>query len=357
MTARPRGAAAAAALLLCLLPADAAPQVRASELGTVKQVIDGTTLTIEYSRPVARGRTGLFGEVVHWGEVWTPGANWATTLEIDKPIHVNGQALDAGKYSIWMVLREAAPWTVLFHPEHRRFHTQRPDTTGAALRLAVSPETAPHLETLTWSFPVVGASGATLAMQWGTTMVPLRVLVEPSVKAATVAADQRARYIGSYALSWTPPPAHGGEPPEHAEEAADTAEPSRHGGHAAAPDSAAPGHATAQPQRAAADDGGHRPPAGAGERQAPPQTLVVYEEGDRLYGRMEPPFPGEFDPYVALFPTGQHRFMPGFLMQGELVEADPEMAVVFIVEDGRAVGLEFQGLEARVMARGERKEP
>jgi len=42
-------------------------QIRASELGTVSQTIDGTVISVEYSRPRARGRASLFGtKAVRW---------------------------------------------------------------------------------------------------------------------------------------------------------------------------------------------------------------------------------------------------------------------------------------------------
>ena len=96
---------------LAIVPALVQAQM-ASEKGTVSQTIDGTTITIEYSRPVARGRTP-FPDVVHWGRVWTPGANWATTIDVDRPVLVNGDSLPKGKYSIWMIPAQGA-WTVMF---------------------------------------------------------------------------------------------------------------------------------------------------------------------------------------------------------------------------------------------------
>ena len=72
----------------CALPA----QIRASELGTMTQTIDGTKITVEYSRPRSRGRDPLFGtKAVRWGETWTPGANWATTLELNKNVKIDGK--------------------------------------------------------------------------------------------------------------------------------------------------------------------------------------------------------------------------------------------------------------------------
>jgi hypothetical protein len=47
-------------LALLVLPLPLAAQVRASELGSITQMIDGTKLTIEYSRPRLRGRVTLF---------------------------------------------------------------------------------------------------------------------------------------------------------------------------------------------------------------------------------------------------------------------------------------------------------
>src|SRR5512138_2714895 len=100
-----------------LVAALAHAQGMASEKGAVSQTIDGTTITIEYYRPVAHGRTP-FPDVVHWGRFWTPGANWATTLDVDRPIHLNGNAIPKGKYSVWMI-PGADEWTVVLNRDAR----------------------------------------------------------------------------------------------------------------------------------------------------------------------------------------------------------------------------------------------
>jgi len=61
--------AALAALLL--FASGALAQPRGSERGTMTQIVNGTTITLDFGRPVARGRENLFGGVVHWGETWT----------------------------------------------------------------------------------------------------------------------------------------------------------------------------------------------------------------------------------------------------------------------------------------------
>src|SRR5689334_1065739 len=69
-----------------------------SQHGSVSQQVGNTTITIDYNRPVARGRT-LFGSLVPYGRVWCPGADYCTTIEISSDVKINGQKLSAGKYS------------------------------------------------------------------------------------------------------------------------------------------------------------------------------------------------------------------------------------------------------------------
>lgn len=156
--------------LAALAASPAAAQIRASELGSMSQVIDGTTLTVTYSRPRARERSPIFGSMLaHWGEVWTPGANWATTLETTRDITINQRAVPKGKYSVWMVLKEQGDWTLVLDPDFKRFHTEPPDSTPKQVRLPIHVDQAPFMDVLTWSMPELSISGGTLAMQWGTT--------------------------------------------------------------------------------------------------------------------------------------------------------------------------------------------
>jgi hypothetical protein len=175
---RIRSAVTAAAL--CVTPVIACAQTRASQHATVTQRVGETTISVEYDRPVARGRT-LFGDggVIHWGDKWTPGANWATTIEVDADVRIDGQPLPKGKYSIWLVPAAApAPWTMIFSKSARRFHTRPPGSEDDQLRVAVKPEQGMHMETLAWYFPLVAPDATTLRLHWGTTFVPIEIGVE-----------------------------------------------------------------------------------------------------------------------------------------------------------------------------------
>src|SRR5881227_4252207 len=101
------------AVLLALSVVSQQSPVKPSQRGTVTQEVAGTTIAIEYDRPVARGRD-LFGALVPYGRVWCPGANECTTLTVSTDITVEGKKLPAGTYTVW-AKPGAASWSIIFN--------------------------------------------------------------------------------------------------------------------------------------------------------------------------------------------------------------------------------------------------
>ncbi len=192
------------ALCTSLLPALASAQIRASERAAVSQTIDGTKIDIDYSAPRARGRTVLFGskDAVQWNEVWTPGANYATTMEINKPITLDGHTIPAGKYALWMTVRKNGQWTMMLDPDSHRFHEDRPDSTDKQIRFPVRATIAPFEDVLQWRFSKPTATGVVLAMRWGATKVAMKVGVSSSMR-VTTPAEEAAPMLGEYTWKWT----------------------------------------------------------------------------------------------------------------------------------------------------------
>lgn len=192
--------AACAALALAADPG--AAQVKASEAATMSQTIDGTTITIEYSRPTLRGRSirgDLFGDQIRWGYVWTPGANRATQLTADQDFYLEGMPIPAGSYSVWMVV-QPDEWTLVLDPETSLYHTQGPDESEDQFRAAIVPDSvAWSVETLSWTMPDMRADGGTLRMQWGDLAVDLDLAVEPTASLTMEEADA-APYVGVYSV-------------------------------------------------------------------------------------------------------------------------------------------------------------
>lgn len=284
------------ALLTAAVPTTGSAQIKASEAASVSQTIDGTKITLEYYRPRARERDTLFGKVVTWGEVWTPGANWATTLEVSKDVRLNGHPIPKGKYSVWMVVRKEADWTAVFDPKFKRYHEEHPDSSAEQIRFAVHPEQRSFLEVLTWSFPEIKAIGGMLAMQWGTVYLPLEIRVTPSYPTLSLAEAKAAPYLGSFEWVWKQGPP--GDPK--------------------------------------------------------PLGFVVSHENGSLMGRWDPaPYP-EWAKFI-LIRIADDWFIPGFLVKGELYEVAKEMVIEFKVQDGKAVGFDVRGEDDTIMATGKRK--
>ena len=194
---------AALAAVLVFAPG-ALAQPRGSERGTMTQIVNGTTITLDFGRPVARGRENLFGGVVHWGETWTPGANWATTLEVDRPILLEGNRVEPGKYSVWLQTSEQGSWTLLLNREWRLYHDSPFPTDEVVLTFSVSPEQGAHMEALNWYVEAITSRTATLRMHWGPTFVELDIETEPYTWDPLPAAE-RASYVGSYAFDTNDP--------------------------------------------------------------------------------------------------------------------------------------------------------
>jgi hypothetical protein len=143
---------------------------RPSQHGSVSQRIGNTVVTIEYNRPVARGRD-LFGALVPYGKIWHPGADEASHITVSTDVKVNGQPLAAGTYSLWT---EPNPgqWTFIFSRAHPVYHTPYPEGQDV-LRVPVTPRTGQHMETMAFYFPIVEGKRAELALHWGVVIVSL----------------------------------------------------------------------------------------------------------------------------------------------------------------------------------------
>lgn len=286
----------AALLLLALAAPPGGAQVYASEHALAQQTANGTIITVEYYRPVAHGRN-LFGALVKWGREWTPGANWATTLDVDHDVSVEGQPLPKGKYSVWAVPQPDA-WTLILSRKARAFHTMPPPAEEEQLRLTVKPAQGPHVETLSWSFPVVTKEGAELHMQWGTIDLPLHVGVGPSAAVTAMSAEERAQYVGVY-------------------------------------------HMTHGPRSRVATS-----------------TYTVFDSAGVLRLRRSVAPDMYYDAQYDLLKRGEHTFQPIMYRNGVLVGVEPAITVTFSVDGGRATGLEVRIVDGSIVAaRGVREGP
>lgn len=168
----------AATLVLALAPASpcVAQGYPFSQRARVDQTVAFTDISVVYGRPVARGRV-LFGDsaLVKWGEVWHPGADSATRVSFSHDVKIEGRDVRAGEYSVWLVPRASAAWTLILSRAAHVFHKPYPGEASDAYRFEVTPEHGAHMEALAFYFPVVLRDEAVMRIHWGDMIVPVRI--------------------------------------------------------------------------------------------------------------------------------------------------------------------------------------
>jgi hypothetical protein len=168
-------------MAICLVGTSAAiaqsGKIKRSQPATVTQTIARSVVTVDYSRPVARGRP-LFGPkgIIKYDKIWMPGANDASYIKFTSDVTVNGKPLKAGSYSFWTI-PGAGKWTVIMSSDWDQFHTAYPGKEKDAARFEIKPEEGDHMETLAFYFPVVTVNSAILRLHWGKTIVPMEIIL------------------------------------------------------------------------------------------------------------------------------------------------------------------------------------
>ncbi len=85
-------------LLAAPLFATAQELPQPSPAGKVEQIVGLTKVTVEYSRPSAKGRK-IFGDLVPFDKVWRTGANAATQITFGENVKLSGKDVPAGTYA------------------------------------------------------------------------------------------------------------------------------------------------------------------------------------------------------------------------------------------------------------------
>lgn len=146
-----------------------------SQKQTLTQRVGLTDITIEYSRPSAKGRT-IFGDLVPYGEIWRTGANAATSIEFNSPISLNGQLLEAGKYALFTIPAEDGNWKVIVNENYEQWGTGDYDEALNKLSLDVKAQKSNgFVETLTIGFNEVIGDNAVLNLSWENTSVSVAI--------------------------------------------------------------------------------------------------------------------------------------------------------------------------------------
>lgn len=156
----------------------------------------GKWIAIDYSRPILRGRTGVFGTGAEYGKslyagapVWRAGADKSTRLTTEVPLEIGGKTVPPGEYSLFVELKSPTEWTLIVssHAAQDRFsrdekvalwgaynYTPDKDVARAPMKVEQIPFS---VDQLTWGFTDVTNQGGTMRIWWEKTMasVPFKV--------------------------------------------------------------------------------------------------------------------------------------------------------------------------------------
>ncbi len=103
--------------IIILLSLPLCAQIRTPPLSQKQKIVQNvgfTEVTIEYCRPLMRGRE-IFGGLEKHGEIWRTGANRNTQVSFSKEVRIGDSTLSADTYTLF-TRPDKAEWTVYFYP-------------------------------------------------------------------------------------------------------------------------------------------------------------------------------------------------------------------------------------------------
>jgi hypothetical protein len=159
-----------------------------SGTGDARSYTGGSWITVDYGRPILRGRENIFGSGAEYGKlvnpdapVWRAGANATTRLTTQVPLELGGKSIAAGEYNVLVDLKEKE-WTLVlstqplqpkYDPNDKVLlygaynYDPKFDVLRAPMRLSTS---AMSIEQFTIGFADVKSDRGVLYMAWDHTI-------------------------------------------------------------------------------------------------------------------------------------------------------------------------------------------
>lgn len=167
---------------------------------TIKQNFALSEITVEYSRPSAKGRV-VFGDVVPFGSIWRTGANSSTKITFGEDVKMEGKNVSAGTYAVYTIPNKDSWEIMLYKDLTLGGEVSDYKIENEVARVKVAPSAMPlKTETFTINFADVTPTSVKLEMIWETTKVSVNLSSEidekvmKNIEAALSPADKRPYY-------------------------------------------------------------------------------------------------------------------------------------------------------------------
>lgn len=159
-----------------------------SPFSKIEQKVGLTDVTIEYSRPMMRGRT-IFGDLVPYGKLWRLGANANTKITFSDDVMIGGKEVKAGSYAVFATPNENS-WDVFFYNDTNNWGTpQKWDDSKVVAKVTQEVYALPMtIESFSMSIDNLSSSGATLGMMWENVYVGVEFQVPTDKKVSAAIA-------------------------------------------------------------------------------------------------------------------------------------------------------------------------
>lgn len=190
-----------------------APPNGGNQKSSVTQSIGLVSATITYHGPDVHSPTGvdrkghIWGELIPYGMTdpgfgtstaspWRTGSNEITTLTVSHDVNINGKALKAGTYGVFLLLDKDKPWTWIFSKNSTSWGAYYYTPEEDVLRVEAKTEDCAYTEWLTYGFDDRQAASAQAYLQWENKRISFKIEVP---NATQLYVNQMRAELTSYA--------------------------------------------------------------------------------------------------------------------------------------------------------------
>ncbi len=151
-----------------------------SPKGSVEQKVGITTISIEYERPIARGRT-IFGELVPYKTLWRTGAGNGTKIKFDDDVVIAYEKIPAGRYSLFTI-PDKQEWTIILNSDTTVYGLGGYDKVKDVVRFKTKVKTTDrYYEAFTVDIDLMEAN-AELNISWENTAVTFGIRTQTDTR-------------------------------------------------------------------------------------------------------------------------------------------------------------------------------
>ncbi len=150
---------------------------QASPSSKISQQFGLSVVTVDYSRPSAKGRK-IFGELVPYGQIWRTGANSATQINFSTEVSISGQKVPAGTYAIYAI-PEKSYWTLVLSKNIELWGVIGYNPSEDQMRFqAETTKSNKKYETFEIGFNSVTDNSVVASLKWENTQVEFKIETE-----------------------------------------------------------------------------------------------------------------------------------------------------------------------------------